>query len=598
MTKKKRNEDDFLARSVSRRSLLKGGAGSVAGLAAGSLLAGCGGSGSAVAQAPDGREDEAGQRAPQAALKNPFLHGVASGDPLQDRVILWTRVTPAAHGRVLVHWRIARDPLMLEVLHSGKTETDASRDYTVHVDAAGLAADAVYYYQFSAFGHVSPIGRTKTTASRHLERLRLAVCSCSNYPHGFFNVYAALARRTDLDAVLHLGDYIYEYGNEGYGGDTGAAINREVVPEHDIVTLEDYRSRYAHYRRDPDLQAAHQQHPFIVVWDDHESANNAWQHGAENHDEATQGHWIYRRAAALQAFREWLPIRQDHDDPARIYRSFRFGNLVDLFMLDTRLYGRDLQAGTLPLDAATINDPNRQILGPTQENWLEYQLYESRARWKILGQQVMFGQLNLAPALPIVSELVGGLPVAGGLVRELPLLGSVLASDGLLLNVDQWDGYPAARRRVMDMLSRIDNPIVLTGDIHTSWAMELTPEPANPLRYSPVTGRGSIGVEFVTPSVTSPGLPELAPVAEAIRLLNPHIKYVDLQRHGYVLLDITHDRTQAEWWYVPGITARSHEEYLGRAYVVEAGSNTLTPAGGVTRERPQIAALAPTPAPA
>ncbi|RFA29885.1 hypothetical protein CAI21_08610 [Alkalilimnicola ehrlichii] len=570
----------LLGSSISRRQLLGKARDSLAGLAVASVLVGC--------------EVDADSASLDGTHPNPFLHGVASGDPLTDSVILWTRVTTSRYDAVPVTWRLARDPNLQDIVATGEALAVDEHDYTVHIDPGGLEAGSVYYYQFSALGHDSAIGRTRTAPSGHIERLRLAFCSCSSYSHGFFNAYRALANRRDIDAVLHLGDYIYEYGPGQYASDRMENDGRIVEPGHDIVQLQDYRTRYAQYRLDPDLQAVHQQHPFIAIWDDHESANDSWMHGAENHDEQTQGRWEVRRAIAEKVFHEWLPIRPyAADHYQRIYRSFRFGDLVDLFMLDTRLYGRDEPAHRIPIDARTLQDPNRQMLGAEQESWLEHGLYSSNCTWKLIGQQVMFAQLNLLPALPILSNLMDRTKLIGPIVGAMPLVGNLISGDGQLLNVDQWDGYPAARARVMNMLANIDNPIVLSGDIHTSWANELTPTPNNRVRYSPITGRGSIGVEFITPSITSPGLGILDPVADSLRVVNPHIKYVDLRRHGYVLLDITHERTQAEWWYIDTLYQRSATEYFGKAFTVTAGSPVLATSRQVTQARPDAPPLAP-----
>lgn len=484
----------------------------------------------------------------------PFLHGVASGDPLADRVILWTRVTPPNRdtGVVAVKWQMATDPELRTVIADGITHTDASRDFTVKLDPDNLQPGTTYYYRFSALGHHSPIGRTKTLPANHVEKLRIAFTSCANYPYGYFNVYGMIARRHDLDVVLHLGDYLYEYANGTYGD--GAPYGRIPEPNKEIVTLDDYRCRFAQYHTDIDLQEAHRQHPFIAVWDDHETADDSWKDGAENHNpELGEGDWPTRRDAAVQAYYEWMPIRQtDPDDPLRCYRSFRFGNLLDLVMLDTRLYGRDKQPADIHDPA--INDPDRSLLGATQESWCLQQLSQSKQddiRWRVVGQQVMFGQL-----------LVGG----------------------DIFNVDQWDGYPASRRRVLNHLrdDAIDNTIILTGDIHSSWAMDIAEDPYDATRYSPQTGQGSLAVEFVTPAVTSPAIEDPVQAALTATMLqygNPHMKFVDLLNRGYVLLDMDHRRTQAEWYHAATITdPGNYSETMAAAFQTWDTSNSLIPA--------------------
>jgi len=500
---------------------------------------------------------------------SPFRHGVASGDPLEDRVILWTRITldKRIEGVVPVKWKIAEDAELDTVVNEGIAHTATELDFTVKIDPTGLQAGRTYYYQFEALGHESPIGRTKTLPVNNVDNLRIAFTSCSNYPFGYFNVYKMIAQRNDLDAVLHLGDYIYEYANGTYGD--GTSLGRIPQPNTETISLDDYRIRYAQYRSDPDLQEAHRQHPFITIWDDHEVANNAWNGGAQNHNpELGEGNWLDRRAAAVKAYYEWIPIRQvDSSNPLKAYRKFRFGNLLDLLMLDTRLYARDQQVPNA-LDPA-LNDPNRKLLGDEQADWLLDNLEESQnenIRWRVLGQQVMFGQL-------VVS--------------------------GQIFNVDQWDGYPASRKRVLDFLreKNIDNTIILTGDIHSSWAMDITDNPYDPALYDGPTGQGSIAVEFVTPAVTSPALENEAQADQTslfLKATNPHMKYVDLFHRGYVLLDITHERTQAEWYHAESITIKDNTNQVYAAgFKTYDKTNRLVIADTQTMSKPDAPLLAP-----
>jgi len=309
-----------------------------------------------------GRFALGGNRTPIAA-SNVFMHGVASGDPLTDAVILWTRVTPLVlGGAVEVEWFIAEDPGLVSIVDQGRTSTGPWRDYTVKVEAHNLAPGSTYYYRFHALGIGSPAGRTRTLPIGDVERLRFAVVSCANWPFGFFNAYRLIAERTDLDAVLHLGDYIYEYANGEFGD--GTPLGRIPRPDNETITLSDYRTRHAQYKTDTDLQEAHRQHPFIAVWDDHESANNSWMHGAQNHNpELGEGPWFERRLASQRAYFEWMPIREQPlvaacTERPQIFRRFGFGKLADLIMLDTRLYGRDRQP-----DRPADDDPHRQLLG-------------------------------------------------------------------------------------------------------------------------------------------------------------------------------------------------------------------------------------------
>jgi alkaline phosphatase D len=481
-----------------------------------------------------------------------FRHGVASGDPLRDRVVLWTRVTPGRPGEVVdVGWMIARDARMSRAVASGSIRTTAERDYTAKLDAVALEPGTTYFYRFSARGARSPVGRTRTLPGRPTSRARLAVVSCANLPFGFFNVYGRLAARRDLDAVLHLGDYLYEYQNGRYGnrneGD-GSKLGRVPFPDREIVSLEDYRARYAQYREDPDLQAAHRQHAFIAVWDDHEFANNAWRDGAQNHDAATEGTWAERKAAAMRAWREWMPVREARGADYRLYRQFAFGDLADLMMLDTRIEARDVQVDRT--DRPALERASRQLLGTAQEEWLFESLRDSTAAnkpWQILGQQVM-----LAPQVEPVRQA---------------------------LSPDSWDGYRAARTRLFDATAaaRVKHLVVLTGDVHSAWAYDLVPDPFDSKQYDPSTGRGAIGTEFITPSVTSPGGPS-DEQATSLLAARPHLKYVVGRQHGYVVLDLTREHLQADWWYVPTILERSASERFGMGFVSEAGQPHLVEA--------------------
>ena len=497
-----------------------------------------------------------------------FRHGVASGDPLPGAVVIWTRVSGAS-GSIAVEWTVAADPDFETVVAVGVRDTDADLDHTVKVDIDGLSPGTTYYYRFAALGESSPIGRTRTAREGATERLRFALASCSNYPYGFFNAYAAIARRADLDAVIHLGDYIYEYAEGDFG--TGAALGRAPEPASEALTLDDYRRRHALYKRDPDLQEAHRQHPFIAVWDDHEVANDAWRDGAENH-QPEEGSYAERKLAAIRAYFEWMPVREPARDGGElIYRSFRFGDLVDLVLLDTRHAGRDLQAAD-PCDVATVTDPSRQLLGATQEAWLFDELTQSvarGARWRLIGQQVMMGQL--------INVLVPG---------------------NCLFSTDQWDGYASARARLLSALTDndIDNVVVLTGDIHSSWAHELTLTPLDAGTYDPESGSGSVAVEIVTPAVTSPGIddPLLSQqLATAVLDSHPHVKYVDLYRRGYTLIDITPERVQAEWYHVATIQEPSADEELASTLSVSSGTNHWTPAADASEPPAGAAALAP-----
>jgi alkaline phosphatase D len=486
----------------------------------------------------------------QATEASPvFRHGVASGDPLADRVMLWTRVTSANRDAADVRWTVATDPALTRIVARGEGRTGALRDFTVKVDVTGLAPATTYYYRFEAEGGRSPIGRTRTLPRGSTSRLRFGVVSCSNYPFGYFNAYAALAARADLDLVLHLGDYIYEYENREFGD--GTARGRVPSPDREIVTLADYRQRHAQYKSDPDSQEVHRQHPFAVVWDDHELANNTWWGGAQNHNpDSHEGDWYIRRDAAVRAFFEWMPIREDAAALSpRIYRTLSVGDLADLILLDTRLVGRDLQVGRD--DIAAVHAPTRSLLGAAQEGWLRGELAESRRanrRWQILGQQVMF-----APQTPMNQR-------AG--------------------NPDSWDGYRASRERAFDMIEqlKVENFAVLTGDVHSSWAFDLPRRPFDD--YDATTGRGSRGIEFAGTSVTSSsnvgGGPDGEKALADLRAARPHLHYVDGRYRGYYIVDINAERLQADYFAVTTIEQRTRDERFVKGLAAPSGQMHLT----------------------
>ena len=380
----------------------------------------------------------------------PFFHGVASGDPLEDRVIIWTRVTPPEmdNNPVEVVWRIATDPMLEQIVQTGSVQTDAQRDYTVKVDVTGLSPGSTYYYGFTALEKHSLTGKTKTTPLvDEAIHLKFGIVSCSNFQAGYFNAYHRLADRNDLDAIIHLGDYIYEYA-DGVYGDPDLFEVRALEPASEIISLEEYRTRYSTYRLDTNLIRVHQQHPFITIWDDHETANDSYPGGAQNHDEAVEGPWNERKEAAKQAYFEWLPIREN--TAPHIYRVIRYGNLMDLILLDTRLEGREQQLSDVTDPA--LQDPDRTLLGQLQKNWLLDQLKNSGATWKVIGQQVIFSEFNIGWASLLNPQL------------------NYYQLESLFLDI--WDGYPAERKLLLDSIvaNNLDNIVILTGDFHTTMA--------------------------------------------------------------------------------------------------------------------------------
>ncbi|MBL7997101.1 MAG: alkaline phosphatase D family protein [Candidatus Kapabacteria bacterium] len=508
----------------------------------------------------------------------PFYHGVASGDPLADRVILWTRVTPETNDPVSVQWRIATDTAFANVVRRGELTTNAQRDFTVKVDVDGLQPNTTYYYGFSALGAHSLTGRTKTLPVGNYDHARIGVVSCSNLQSGYFNAYARIAERNDLDAVLHLGDYIYEYAADTTGANNWVVQNARIPrPNKEILTLSDYRTRYATYRLDPDLRRLHQQHPFINVWDDHEFANDAWADGAQNH-QTEEGDWNVRKSVSKQTYYEWMPIRERSD--TTIHRSFAIGDLVDVFMLDTRIEARQKQVSNVAPDAPkeskdSLNNPNRTMLGATQYAWLTQGLSSSTAQWKLLGNQVMFTPIKTTPVdtTPLSASGKLLLPFA------LPLLQSRFTTD-------LWSNYPAEQQRLMSHIrtGNIKNVLITTGDFHCGFGFDVAESPA---AYN---GSNGLACEFLTPSISStnfdenirsvsfaaPLMPELVRAMDlTLAKNNPQMKYGDLVQHGYVLLDITRQRTQADWYHVDTLLLKTSVERFAKGLLTQSGESRL-----------------------
>jgi alkaline phosphatase D len=464
-----------------------------------------------------------------------FADGVASGDPLTDGVIIWTRANTGMTEPVEVWWEMALDEEFQQRTAQGTVMTDGSRDFTVKVDVPGLMWGRNYFYRFFAEGRQSPIGRTRLAPkSNEASQLRFGVCSCANYGFGYFHGYRHMAARADLDAVIHLGDYTYEYENGDYPSLEEQL--RPVVPEHETVTLEDYRIRLSLYRRDPDLQECHRQHPFIVVWDDHETADNSWMGGAVNHQPETEGPWPERVAAARQAFFEWIPIR---DNPGQqLYRTIKYGDLADIIMLDTRIEGREEQFDAI---VASLDDPlPDNIISAEQEAWLKEQLTSSTATWKVIGNQVMVGLL-------LVTNLDG--------------------TKGII-NTDLWQGYPAGRERLMTFFrdNDISNTVFVTGDIHSSWATDVTLDSDS---YDPMTREGALAGEFIAPGITAPNDPALQMFDPSA--FDPNVRYVESELRGYFVLDVQADKVQADWYLLDGIDIDEGNESLDASWAMLNG---------------------------
>ncbi|WP_237060264.1 alkaline phosphatase D family protein [Microbulbifer sediminum] len=522
---------------------------------------------------------------PELPSEASFPHGVASGDPLQDAVILWTRAVPATgHGAqdpVKVTWELARDNDFTDVLRRGSVETGPRRDYTVKIDVQGLEPDTRYYYRFVGASEQSPVGRTKTLPTGSVEQVKLAVFSCSNYPAGYFNAYALAAQREDWDAVLHLGDYIYEYAADGYATERSAEIGRALPADNsgEILNLADYRKRYALYRTDAGLQALHAAAPFIAVWDDHEVANDTWKEGAENHS-AEEGDFFERRAAAIQAYYEWLPIRPPMgESKPQIYRSFQFGDLLDLHMLDTRVIGRDQQldfAGYLGEDGsfdgrafgAALANPDRTLLGPTQRNWLAETLAQAKGHWQLLGQQVLMGKMHL-PAEVMMSFYSQGkkedptpelVQLKAASLQGQPLTEAQRARLAQVVpyNLDAWDGYAVEREALYrHVAAQSKNLVVVAGDTHNAWCNHLTDD----------SGK-LVGLEFATPSVTSPGMESYlkldeksaAELARGMSVLIDDLQYCNLHQRGFMALTFNREQVQADWHFIDNIDSTEFSE--------------------------------------
>lgn len=515
-----------------------------------------------------------------------FKHGVASGDPLPGNLVIWTRVTPTAASlpgsgkgpKVDVTWQVATDAAFTKIVKRGLFPTGPGRDHTVKVDVGGLRPAKTYYYRFLYRGSASRVGRAKTApaADSLPGRVRFGLVSCSNLQAGWFSAYRHLAKRDDLDAVLHLGDYFYEYGPNGYGYGPDEINIRKHVPARETVSLADYRRRHAQYKTDPDLANLHARHAFIATWDDHEVTNDRFQTGAGNHN-AGEGIFKTRQAAAYRAYDEWMPIRLSGtaalNDGSRIYRRLKFGQLAELTMLDLRTYRDEQVAATIPSPVGptispALDDPKRTITGQAQMSYLKASLNNSRAQWKLVGNPVMIAPLTFASlpndVLDAISELTGiGLPSAA------------------VVNTDQWDGYGSDRREVLNHLrdQGIKDAVFLTGDIHSAWAADL---PTDPATYPLVNT--SAGVEFVTTSVTSNNLKDILgtprrtaskTVEGIIKNANRHIKYVNFDDHGFAVLDVTPARAQVDYFIIGDRADRNAGLTWERSYQTKSGSSKV-----------------------
>ena len=508
-----------------------------------------------------------------------FDYGVASGDPLNDRVILWTHAKyQNLTDPVTLSWQVASDLEFTKIIASGSVQASSDTGYTCKVDATGLLPNQTYYYRFKAGQYSSPIGKTKTLPTGAVSDVKLAVLSCSNFPAGYFNVYSEVAR-SDADVAIHLGDYIYEYAATGYASEKAASLGRTSVPANEILTLSDYRLRHAQYKSDADSKQLHASKPMIAVWDDHEFANDAYKDGAENHTPATEGSFVTRKAAAMQAYHEWMPIRTG-SDKSKIYRSFNFGNLLSLHMLDTRSLGRDQQVDITDLvnpakqasAVATLSSSTRQLMGAEQVQWLQTQMASSTATWQVLGQQVLMARMEfpvtilqaLNPSDTSPQALAAGqaaiteyLTAKGKQAQGYPLSAAELAllnQPKLGYNLDAWDGYPAAREILLSTAAQLKKRlVVLAGDTHNAWHNDLT-----------LMSGVKVGEEFATSSVSSPGLEAYlalppAQVKGIFEGVVKDLKWMDPSRRGYLKLTVSTNQVQGEWLFIDTITSKTYK---------------------------------------
>lgn len=514
-----------------------------------------------------------------AAPLSGFTHGVASGDPRQRSVTLWTRYVGGSSEPAKLRVEIAEDEAFQRIVLTGETEASPVNDGCAHARADGLSPGRWYFYRFTApGGQTSETGRTRTLPAAGAERFRMAVVGCSNGTSGWFNAYAHLAARDDIDLVVHTGDYIYESPVTRADAVPGIAQQRGLAPAGEIIALADYRQRYASYRNDPDLAALHRRLPMIAVWDDHETANNSWATGASAHDPATEGSWETRKAAGVQAWREWLPMQQDW------YDAYQIGDLATLFRLETRLLGRtkqldddldalfasggDIAAKLSAFGSGPLADAGRSMMGPGQESWLANGLkasVNSAARWQILAQQVIVGATRFPKAT--TGWVNGAMPA--DMQADLDRRNQLTAA-GLPYSLDKWDGYPAARQRLYDSARAAGaNLVTLTGDSHNAWAFDLADE------------RGSVGVEFAGQSVSSYGFErrftgDPKRIAADFIAANSDLKWMDTSQRGYFTLDITRDRIEAEYLFVPALGGRSATVTGRKTIAVEHGARRLS----------------------
>jgi len=512
-----------------------------------------------------------------AQVPKGFSHGVASGEPGATRVLLWTRYVSG--GEAKLRWEMASDDQFAHIVAHGEALASPNADSCAKGHATGLRPGTWYHYRFIApDGTKSVTGRTRTLPVGKTDKFRMAVFSCSNFGFGWFNAYAHAAENNDFDLAVHLGDYYYEYKRGEYPS-AKQTLEGRVLPLDEAATLATYRERHATYRADPDLQRLHQLLPWVLMWDDHESANDSYADGAENHDPASEGPWAMRKAAARRAYREWLPV-SDHD-----WGTYEIGQLATLFKIESRLTARTKQvdmlgvAKGLPEDQAeaalakfrdgTWRDPAHTLLGTTQEAWLAGALKTSvkaRKPWQVVAQQIVMGSIAMGP------DVIAGMPVTtSNFIKDRLIVDVEAGKVDLPLNMDAWDGYPAARDRLFKSALIADaNLVVLSGDSHNAWAFDLDRKGTR------------VGVEMAGTSVTSPGAESsirwLKPdeMARATVARNPQLKWCDMSQRGYMAVELTSASATSEYRFLASVRQRGTALSGTKRMTVLAGQRKLS----------------------
>lgn len=538
-----------------------------------------------------------------------FKYGVASGDPLADRVILWTHAKiPGSANAVGLVWQVAIAANFATILKTGRVEATEAASFTAKVDVTGLTAGTTYFYRFvDDAGIASTVGTTRTLPAANASSVKFAVFSCALYSEGFFNTYDAAAK-SDAEYAIHLGDYVYEYGSDPakFGNADAVALGRVTSPANDMVSLNDYRTRYALYRSDANLQALHAKMPWITVWDDHEFANNAYVNGAENHNPATQGDWNTRKNIAARVYHEWMPIRTpDAANLLKIYRRFDFGNIFTLHMLDTRIEGRDQQydnfgdadggVGRYVTGLTNGSDASRRMISATQQTWLSDGLSASTATWQFLGNQDIMARMwfpasvlqayataatNPSGVTTAISDYLTAKATRAANPGALTLAQTALLAAGKIpYNLDSWDGYPSNRESILQTFKAQNKKLVaLSGDSHNAWFANLT-----------TLAGEKVGVEFAASSVTAPGfesagLGALASSLDGSALVSQlgtaaigaglglidDLNYSETVRRGYLHMTVTPAAVKGEFVFMSTVKSLTYTASVGKTVTVDA----------------------------